>query len=163
MNRLAQIFSLKRQSSAAHPRTQLDSLSVLAKVTANSTALPRSARLSKKKQFSRVFNSPIVSADAWFRVLARPNHVGLSRLGMAVSRKVDLRATGRNRLKRIVRESFRQYGDHRQTSVDVPTCDYVVLPRREAASICNIRLSRSLEAHWARIRGKARSKKVDSE
>jgi ribonuclease P protein component len=65
---------------------------------------------------------------------------------MAVSRQVDKRAVGRNRIKRVVRESFRQYfRDSRRP------LDFVVLPRRETATMSNERLSESLCAHWARL------------
>jgi ribonuclease P protein component len=109
-------------------------------------AFPGSARLKKPIEFKRVFSKPVVSADRCFKVLARPNGRGAPRLGMAVSRQVDRKATGRNRLKRVIRESFRRYFRERRTPVDI-----VVLPRRESATICNKRLSKSLDGHWERI------------
>jgi ribonuclease P protein component len=65
---------------------------------------------------------------------------------MAVSRQVDRRAVGRNRIKRIIRESFRRY-----FASGAPAADFVVLPRRESATICNLQLFRSLEKHWERL------------
>ena len=65
---------------------------------------------------------------------------------MAVSRQVDPRAAGRNRIKRVIRESFRQH-----FTANMPRIDIVVLPRRETATICNERLFRSLEGHWSRL------------
>ena len=50
------------------------------------------------------------------------------RLGLAVSRKVDRRAVGRNRIKRIVREAFRE---HRAQLADA---DYVIVARPGAAA-----------------------------
>ncbi len=67
---------------------------------------------------------------------------------MAVSRQVDRRAVERNRLKRIIRESFRQ---HYLSNSKHPAVDIVVLPRREAVSICNRRLFDQLSRHWQRI------------
>jgi ribonuclease P protein component len=66
---------------------------------------------------------------------------------MAVSRQVDKRAVGRNRIKRVIRESFRQ-----QPASGARAVDFVVLPRKESATICNRQLYRSLEKHWARVR-----------
>ena len=109
-------------------------------------AFPRQARLTKPADFKRVFANPVVSADRFFRILARSNGRGRPRLGMAVSRQVDRKATGRNRLKRIVRESFRRY--FREQS---PALDFVVLPRPASATICNRRLTRSLAGHWKRL------------
>lgn len=115
-------------------------------VPAPPAAFAGPARLKKPIEFKRVFSRPVVSADRCFKVLARPNDRGGPRLGMAVSRQVDRKATGRNRLKRVIRESFRLYFRDRRTPVD-----FVVLPRRESATICNTRLSKSLDGHWERI------------
>lgn len=111
-------------------------------------SLPRRSRLTAQAQFRNVFQQPVVSSDAWFKVLARPNGLELSRLGLAVSRQVDPRAVERNRLKRIVRESFRE---HYTPDADRNPADLVVLPRREAVTISNVQLRERLSRHWARI------------
>ena len=100
-------------------------------------------RLTKPSEFRRVFERPTVSADECFKVLARQNGPGNARLGLAVSRQVDRTATGRNRIKRVVRESFRRW-----SAISETVCDIVVLPRRQSASICNRTLSQSLKRHW---------------
>ncbi len=110
--------------------------------------LPRRFRLTTATQFRTVFRHPVVSSDACFRVLARPNGEDDSRLGLAVSRKVDRRAVVRNRLKRIIRESFR----HHYAAPDAPVAaDFVVLPQRAAVSISNRQLREKLERHWASL------------
>jgi len=108
-------------------------------------------KLTKATEFKRVFTNPFVSADACFKVLARSNEEHFdgkrdSRLGMAVSRQVDKRAVGRNRIKRIVRESFRLHFSEQGVHLDI-----IVLPRRESASQCNEKLFQSLERHWSRL------------
>lgn len=109
-------------------------------------SFPRQARLITPADFKRVFNNPTVSADRAFKVLARSNDRERPRLGMAVSRQVDKRAVGRNRIKRVIRESFRQYFGNSGAALD-----FVVLPRRESATICNRQLRHSLDKHWARL------------
>lgn len=110
------------------------------------SGLPRTARLRKPSEFKRVFKRPVISSDRFFKVLAQ-NGIGAGpRLGMAVSRQVDRKATGRNRIKRVIRESFRQH-----FAGGGPAVDFVVLPRKECATICNGQLFRSLDKHWARI------------
>jgi len=103
-------------------------------------------KLTKAIEFKRVFDKPFVSSDACFKVLARINEGGLSRLGMAVSRQTDRRAVGRNRIKRVVRESFRLRYVHSKACLDI-----VILPRRETATMCNKKLFDSLNRHWSRL------------
>ena len=110
----------------------------------------------------------MISSDRCFKVLARRNESDCSRLGMTVSRRVDRHAVGRNRIKRVIRESFRQAfeevvsaaADQSKNGSKVgamidgyyPGIDIVVLPRREAATLCNHQLFQSLQAHWSRIK-----------
>jgi len=103
-------------------------------------------KLKKAIEFKRVFNKSFVSSDACFKVLARINGGELSRLGMAVSRQIDKRAVARNRIKRIVRESFRL-----QSAQSAACLDIVILPRRETATMCNEKLFDSLNRHWSRL------------
>lgn len=67
---------------------------------------PRSARVRARAQFDRIFTDgrrmagPLLSLH-WLHDDMPP------RLGLAVSRKVDPRAVGRNCIKRVLREQFR--------------------------------------------------------
>lgn len=53
-------------------------------------------------------------------VMARPNQVGYPRLGMVIAKRLLARAVDRNRVKRCVRECFRQ------AMPELPACDFVV-------------------------------------
>lgn len=120
-------------------------------------AYPRRSRLLKPSEFQRVFDQAVVSSDPLFRVLARAFDGPQSRLGMAVSRKVDPRATGRNRIRRLIRESFRLNHPLEQGAtagkglVRTPARDYVVLAAPPAATAANARISESLARHWREI------------
>jgi ribonuclease P protein component len=110
---------------------------------------PRTARLLKPADFKTVFKNNQASTDALFRVLWRRNEQHGHRLGMAVSRKIDRRAVGRNRIKRVVRESFRRWcaapvGADRHF-------DVVVMPRPRAAQTGNADLARSLARLWRQV------------
>jgi ribonuclease P protein component len=96
-----------------------------------------------------VFEQAVVSADASFKVLGRLAAQHKSRLGMAVSRQVEKRAVQRNRLKRLVRESFRTH--YLSDPARHPPVDIVVLPRRPAVSASNEQLFDQLSSHWQRI------------
>jgi len=70
-----------------------------------------------------------------------------ARLGLAVSRKVDPHAVGRNRIKRVLRDALRQ------TRTDMQPGDFVVVARSAARNASNddirqafLRLLRRLRA-----------------
>ena len=69
----------------------------------------------------------------------------MARLGLAISKKQCRKAVARNRLKRIVRESFRQ----RQCAL--AGLDIVVLNQPASAQAANAALHASLERHWQRL------------
>ncbi len=112
-----------------------------ANVTARLT-LPPSHRLADKPAFDRVFDSASSSRDRYFTVLSAGNELTHPRLGLAVSRKVSPRAVDRNRIRRVVRESFREH------QYDLPACDLVVMARPAARDADNGQLRNSLERHW---------------
>jgi ribonuclease P protein component len=114
----------------------------------------RHSRLLKPEQFKSVFQQPIRSSDEYFRIMARTNDLTQHRLGMAVSRKACAKAVGRNRIKRVVRESFRcmMLGMTSDRTMDI-----VVLPTVEAAGQSNKTLDHSLAKHWQKLTQKAAS------
>jgi ribonuclease P protein component len=68
------------------------------------------------------------------------------RLGLAIARKYIKTAVARNRIKRLVRESFRQ---HQHV---LPGVDLVVTLRRDASGLTNQEIFRRLEKHWQQIK-----------
>lgn len=87
-------------------------------------------------------------------MLATPSRApepGQSRLGIIVARKHVKRATDRNRIKRLVRESFR----HRQDGI--PKLDVVVLARPGIGTLDNQQLFQQLDRLWSKL-----SRQVDS-
>ena len=112
--------------------------------------LTKHAKLLKAAEYNYVFDKPVRSSDRYFTVLARPNNLHTSRLGMAFSKKKVKLAVARNRLKRISRESFRllQLG---QSKINA---DYVVLAGSQCAKATNQQLFDSLEHHWLQFNKK---------
>lgn len=103
-------------------------------------------RLPDEAAYSRVFGGASRSRDRLFTVLSRRNDSDTARLGLAISRKHCRLATGRNRLKRVIRESFRQ---HLATLTGL---DVVVLAQSAAADADNRALFDSLAKHWHKTR-----------
>lgn len=102
----------------------------------------RRFRLTSAADYKRVFQEGRRSADGLFTVLYRPNDLGYPRLGMAIAKKQVRSAVSRNRLKRLIRESFR--GAKKQLS-DV---DIVIMARRKAEAANNAAVYASLSQHW---------------
>jgi ribonuclease P protein component len=67
------------------------------------------------------------------------------RIGFAIAKKRIPGAVGRNRLRRLARESFRSH------AYELPSVDIVLLAQPAAAHANNAELFRSLEKHWRRI------------
>ncbi|MFP4647773.1 MAG: ribonuclease P protein component [Halorhodospira sp.] len=111
-------------------------------------AFPRTVRLLKRDEFEGALRAPDWrSANRYFRISARHNEAGHARLGLAVPKRRVRRATGRNRLKRIIRESFRV----RQR--ELPAWDFVVGIRSAAGEADNATLFLALDELWQRARG----------
>ncbi|WP_425603939.1 ribonuclease P protein component [Luteimonas kalidii] len=87
---------------------------------------PRTARVRARADFDRIFRD---GRRVAVPMLALHWHAAdVSRLGLAVSRKVDPRAVGRNRIKRILRAHFRQLRPV------LAAGDYVLVARPAAAA-----------------------------
>ena len=76
-------------------------------------------------------------------VLGRANGLGHPRLGLAISKRNIRHANDRNRIKRLIRESFR-LNQHELAGIDV-----VVMARTAAIKADHETLFRSLQHHWA--------------
>jgi ribonuclease P protein component len=107
--------------------------------------LPRTSRLLKPAQYRNIFQRPIKTTDNYFTVLCRPSNIASPRLGLAVSKKNARRAVDRNRIKRVIRESFRS------NKGELGGVDYVVLNRKGTDSISNSILFDSLNHHWKKL------------
>ncbi len=111
------------------------------------SGFPRTARLLKRDEFEGVLRAPEWrSANQYFRISARRNTAGYARLGLAIPKRMVRRAVARNRLKRIIRESFRVRQQH------LPACDFVLGIRSAAPEAGNAALFSALEELWQRVR-----------
>ena len=110
------------------------------------TRFPRRARLTEAVDYSQVFKRCRYRlTDRSFTVLAISSQLDRPRLGLAISRKVARNAVARNRIKRVIRESFR----HWQTRLD--SLDIVVLGRAGVATQPNKALDAALEKLWTQL------------
>jgi len=108
----------------------------------------KDSRLLDAASFGRVFEKATRSRDKWFTVLCRKNDLAIARLGLAISKKQCRKAAARNRLKRIIRESFRHHHEA------LEGLDIVVMNKLAAADEQNKVLVDSLVDHWQQCRSK---------
>ena len=99
-------------------------------------------RLPNKEAYGRVFSKARRSRDQCFTVLYRDSGETVARLGMAIAKKNCPKAVARNRLKRIIRESFRQH------QAALAGLDIVVMNKPGAENMNNSALFKSLDQHW---------------
>ena len=116
--------------------------------------LPKQARLLNKKDYNSVFSKSVKVSNSLFLILIHKTTNPYSRLGLVISKKVDKRAVQRNRIKRIVRESFRE---SIKNKIFVQNCDYVILARSKAVSCFNKDLFLSLDVLWKQSQSKIKS------
>jgi ribonuclease P protein component len=84
---------------------------------------PRSHRLSGKLLFSAVYDAKVKFSRGPLVVYSLPNTLGHLRMGISISRRVGS-APKRNRIKRLLREAFRENKN------DYPRgCDLVIVVR----------------------------------
>jgi len=103
----------------------------------------KTRRLLKKSEFDRVFEKAKKVVTEEFVVLYRSNEISHARIGLALSKKVIPKAHDRNRVKRMLRETFR-------TST-LPAIDIVVLGRHGVANVKNSMVIANLGKTWDKL------------
>ena len=111
----------------------------------HASSFPRKRRLLNPAQFHRVFkNGRRIKAKNMTLIVAA-NGLNHPRLGLAVSKKALSRAVQRNRIKRLVRESFRRHHD-------LPAADFVFMAQWPLGTMSNAEIVRRLAGLWAHAR-----------
>ena len=102
-------------------------------------------RLRSKPQFDAVYASGRRIDDRFFALRVKPNGLEVPRVGLAVAIKTAGNAVKRNRLRRLVRESFRL------AQLNLPAVDIVVAAKFPAAGAPVVSLRASLATLWQRV------------
>lgn len=105
-------------------------------------------RLTDANDYQRVFAGSTRFGNQYMTILATENQLNHPRLGLAISKKCARKAVDRNRIKRLVRESFRQ------NQSTLPAIDLVVMCRPLAVGTNNPTLFKQIEKQWYYIRKK---------
>jgi ribonuclease P protein component len=105
----------------------------------------RELRLLTPSHFTFVFNDAIPTGSSAFTLLARHNDISHPRLGITIAKKRVRKAHNRNRVKRVIRESFRLH-QHQ-----LPNVDIVVIGKSSAENMTNQELFTLLEKLWKKL------------
>ncbi|MBS0579315.1 MAG: ribonuclease P protein component [Proteobacteria bacterium] len=107
--------------------------------------LPARLRLRRKKDFDAVYARGRRLGDGYFGMTATLNGAGVARLGLAVAVRVAGGAVERNRIRRVIKESFRL---HQHA---LPAVDLVVSARAPARAAPGALLRASLDGLWKKV------------
>jgi ribonuclease P protein component len=106
---------------------------------------PAARRLRRKWEFDQLYARGQRLGNSHFGMTIQPNELGQARLGLAVASKPFGGSVPRNRIRRLIRESFRL----RQH--DLPDVDLVVSARPRAKDATAQELRASLEVLWDKV------------
>ena len=103
----------------------------------------KTQRLLQKSEYDHVFEhaKKVVTTD--FVLLSRENNLGYPRLGLALSKKMIAKSHDRNRIKRLLREAFRQ--------TQLPAIDIVFLARTGVAKQTHLVINTNLDKTWEKL------------
>ena len=105
-------------------------------------AFPASRRILRKADFDQAFRQGRRQGNVLLSLVVRPNGLDHPRLGVALAAKVVGNAVARNRLRRIIRDSFR-LAQHR-----LPAADLIIGARSGARGAPAAAIRDSLEGLW---------------
>lgn len=108
----------------------------------------RKLRLLTAEDYKNVFAGAQRFGNYSFTLLARKNELEYPRLGLAISKKSAKRAVDRNRLKRIIRESFR-INQHK-----LPCVDIIAMCKPSAVKLDKLEVREQIDKQWYFIRKK---------
>jgi ribonuclease P protein component len=107
--------------------------------------LPALRRLRRKSDFEAAYARGRRFGNGFFAVIAYSNDIGGPRIGLAVAARTAGGSVERNRIRRIIRESFRLH-QH-----ELPAVDLVVSARARVRDASGPELHASLAALWKKV------------
>ena len=109
-------------------------------------AFSRDKRLCSAADFKQVFDQADIKVSSrHLLILAKVSNHDHPRLGLVIAKKNIRKATGRNRVKRHIRETYRLKQD------DLGNLDIVVLARRGLDELENYDINKLLSKQWHKL------------
>ena len=121
-------------------------------------SFPKTLRLLTPADYRRVFDSvDLKQGSPLFTFLARQNDKSRNRLGIIAAKRNIRSAANRNRMKRLVRESFRLIPEttyHKQSG-NKASFDVIVLVKAGSDDQSNATILDTLDGQWKKLNRKA--------
>ncbi len=108
-------------------------------------SFPCSSRLTRPNDFKQVFQNNVRVSDECFTLLIGKKQLHRPRLGFAIAKKQLKRAVDRNRIKRLIRESFRRH------QKKLPNHDIVAMVRFNILQLSHQQIFNRLDKHWRNV------------
>ncbi len=102
-------------------------------------------------EFQRVFKQGRKQRGALFTLFCCANGKTNARLGLAIAKRHVPSAVNRNRIRRIIRESFRYHQSQLYGN------DVVVIMQRQLPEVCNATLQEELQQQWQKLMSSLRN------
>lgn len=106
---------------------------------------PKKNRLLVPSDYQQVFKAGSRQKGAMFTIICCANALPYARLGLAIAKRYIPSAVVRNRVRRIIRESFRHYQSF------LGAVDIVVITQKPLDDLGNACLHKELNRQWQRL------------
>jgi ribonuclease P protein component len=106
---------------------------------------PAQLRVRRKADFESAYRAGRRFGDNLLSMTVTPNSLGVPRLGLAIAARTVGNSVARNRLRRLIRESFRL------AQLGLPQVDIIVGARAGARTATAPRVRESLAALWTKV------------
>lgn len=113
---------------------------------AKTSGLGRALRLTVQRDVNAVFDDANAVRHPLLVLLGKANTLNHSRIAIIVAKKNVKKATQRNRLKRLIRESFRV------SQAMLPQSDFIVIVKQHLHKQANKDIFAIVEQTWERYR-----------
>jgi len=111
----------------------------------SSLRFPPERRMRRPAEFKHVYAVGKRLSSEFFTVNAQPNGLACARLGLSIAARILRRAVDRNRVRRLIRESFRVH------QLNLPPLDIVIGARAGVLAADNPSLRVALEKLWIKL------------
>lgn len=103
-------------------------------------------RITQRSEYQSLSKTAKKFKSPYWIILNQRNQLDSARIGITVSKKCAKLAVDRNRIKRLIRESFRHYYQL------LPNIDIVIIARWPVKNLSNEELRNDLDKQWEKLK-----------